>query len=172
MALPSDEEYLLALCEDERDPLWLALQRFGRPPLEAVRAALKDSPSEASLRDALPAGVYESLQREVYQEASSDQPHQGLLEAIQTSALGILRDDREALEKVPVGVLATRFLNAETVKTPRGGAAILLDAGVIRTDGYTCALLYCAFDERGRSSILRASLRARIREYDYYPCRS
>lgn len=125
--LPTDEEYLDDLYKLLKDDEWAQLQE------EAVK---HDDPAAAARR-AIEAGIAPVEQLPAVTEAIREATTPSLyfrgsfINLLRGAALAMLEPYRQRLENVPVGCLPTRTLNAGAYRTPRGGAVILLDSGVI-----------------------------------------
>src|SRR5713101_1467948 len=124
---PTDEEYLNELYDRFKDDEWIALQEQFNKVDDLVAAAQR----------AIDEGVFKQNQLDLAIEAVRE-PHSPseyfrgtFINTLQRVVLGILEPHRQQLEGIPVGCLPTRTLNAGAYQTPRGGAVILLDQGVI-----------------------------------------
>jgi hypothetical protein len=127
LQLPTDEEYLDQLHERFKDDEWIAAQeRYSRP--EDIVAAVEKYISEGSFKDAQRSDVVEAVQ-----EATTPSLYfRGkFVNFLRTIALKAAEKYVDILKDIPVGCLPTRTLNAGAYRTPRGGAVILLDQGVI-----------------------------------------
>jgi hypothetical protein len=125
--LPSDEEYLEELYRLLRDEEWADRQE---------RAAKREDPA-VTAQTAIDRGEFRQDQYEALVEAFQESLTPSMyfrgkfIGLLRHAALNMLEKHRPQLEKIPVGCLPTRFLNAGACRTPRGGAVILLDSGVI-----------------------------------------
>jgi hypothetical protein len=126
-SLPSDEEYLGHLYEDLRDEAWVVIQERAaklEDPAVAAQKAIDAGEFKQDQFDELVEAIRESVTPSLYFRGKFI----GLLRKV---ALTMLEPYRQQLENIPVGCLPTRTLNAGAYQTPRGGAVILLDSGVI-----------------------------------------
>ena len=133
--LPSDEEYLALLYESTKDDSYITSMRT------ACQEAFEVNEQFGIL---VSAGVYEPTQLSEYSTLSRetfslDLAFRGrFIRTLQDMAFNVLGDDRRRVEGIPVGLLPTGELNACAIATPRGGAVILLDHGVIAQLAYLC----------------------------------
>ncbi|MER9947177.1 hypothetical protein [Mesorhizobium sp. M0047] len=56
-------------------------------------------------------------------------------QALRDHAVSFLGADEQYLRSIPVGMLFLRELNGHAIKTPRGGAAIILDKCILVIEG-------------------------------------
>src|SRR5260370_31499168 len=120
--LPTDEEYLDDLYARLRDDEWAETQeRYARreDPAVAAQGAIDRGEFKQDQYDSLVKAIRESLNPSLYFRGE-------FIGLLRHSALHMLEPYRSQLEKVPVGCLPTRALNAGAYRTPRGGAVILL----------------------------------------------
>jgi hypothetical protein len=126
MSIPTDEEYLNLLYDHLVDHDFA--DRFERVPDEYIRSCVNELISEGRYSEE-ERDYVEDLLRE---QMSPQRIYQGqLITAIREQALSILEPFRPQLEKIPLGFITTRQLNACAVSTPSGGAVILLDSPVM-----------------------------------------
>ena len=125
--LPTDDEYLDELYIRFKDDEWVAMQEQFVTPDKLADAAQKAIEQGIFKQDEMDKAV------EVFREVHSPPLYfRGkFIDAIRRVALELLKPYKERLESVPVGCLPTRILNATAFQTPRGGAVIVLDQGVI-----------------------------------------
>src|SRR5215472_17945858 len=125
--LPTDEEYLDQLYRMLKDDEWMEMrERAGQnqDPAAMARQAISEGTFTHDQFDALVEALRESGSPELYFRGQ-------FIGRLRTMALSMLEPYRKQLENVPVGCLPTRQLNAGAYLTPRDGAVILLDSGVI-----------------------------------------
>jgi hypothetical protein len=112
--LLSDEEYLSELYDLFADHGW-------------AHALASQPPSEEDLSSLDP-----DVQRQL--RAEFGDPRSALtglqVSEIKRAALAMLGEEAQHVEAIPVGLLPTQELNASAVRTPRGGAVILLNNSV------------------------------------------
>ena len=126
-SLLTDEEYLDELYMLLRDDEWADIQE---------RASQYEDPG-ASAKRAIDRGEYKQDQFDTLVEAIKESTTPSLyfrgkfITLLRNMALNMLEPYRPKLENIPVGCLPTRLLNAGAYRTPRGGAVILLDSGMI-----------------------------------------
>jgi hypothetical protein len=125
--LPTDEQYLDELYERFKDDEWIKAHE----PITTVDSLVEGA------RLIIKEGLLQphELQRAVEALREASDPTLlfrgefiGLLRRV---ALLMLEPYRRQIEGIPVGCLPTRILNAAAIQTPRGGAVIVLDQGVI-----------------------------------------
>jgi hypothetical protein len=124
---PADEEYLDELYRLLGDDEWIKFQEASskrEEPTVAAQRAIDAGQFEPHQFDQLARAIRESLTPSLYFRGE----YVGLLKQ---AALRMTGPHSRRLENIPVGCLPTRLLNAGAYKTPRGGAVILLDSGVI-----------------------------------------
>jgi hypothetical protein len=116
--LPTDEEYLNQLYESLKDDEWVEMRK---------RAGQASDP-EAMARQAISEGTFTHDQYDALVGAlrESDNPSSyfrgQFIGLLRNMALLMLVPRRQKLERVPVGCVPTRQLNAGAYRTPRGGA--------------------------------------------------
>jgi hypothetical protein len=125
--LPTDEEYLNELYDRLKDEAWIAMQQNAvkrQDPAARARQAVAEGTFKEDQLNALIEAIEESINPLLYFRGK-------YIELLKSVALAMTNQYRNKLESVPVGCLPTRNLNAGAYSTPRGGAVILLDSGVI-----------------------------------------
>jgi hypothetical protein len=114
MSLPTDDESLVEL-----------YARFA----DHGASAMFDKP----LREADLVALDPDLVRQL--QAEFEDPRRAfrgiVIDATRQAALPLLGADAERVKSIPVGLLPTHELNASAVRTPRGGAVILLNRSVM-----------------------------------------
>lgn len=135
--LPSDEEYLTYVHEVWGDEAYVSSLRHSFDPVAF----------EEQFRVLVASGIYreedyDKARADFEESVSSERFFRGrFIETLRRAALDIIRDDRRLVDQVPVGLLPTLELNACAIATPRGGAVIVLDHGVM---GQLALVLRCA----------------------------
>jgi hypothetical protein len=116
--IPTDDEFLY---DHFRDDTWANMMKTGHDLGWDARPDLIElSPEDEKLR--------EELWHEMGNPSKALRGQ--LIQVLQEGVLHILGDE-PSLTRIPVGLVPARQLNACAARTPSGGAAILLDHGVI-----------------------------------------
>jgi hypothetical protein len=125
--LPTDEEYLEQLHEMLKDDEWIAVQERYMTHEDAVAAA-KMYIAEGSFMDAR----FDDLVDAIEEATAPSRFFRGqYIRFLRHIALSATEEHTENLKDIPVACLPTQLLNAAAFRTPRGGAIILMDQGVI-----------------------------------------
>jgi hypothetical protein len=137
--LPTDEEFLFHLYSSMHDESWL----------KDIKQAYEEHFNvEALYADAVAAGIcmpneIGNFKNAIEEGLFSEQGFRGtFITGLKTIAVALTTSDRDRVSSIPVGLLPSRELNACAVVTPRGGAVIILNNGVIAllVDFCRCAL--------------------------------
>jgi len=125
--VPTDEEFLAYLHDQLKDDEWVGIQkRFTADSdlvKEAKRYIAEGSFAEDQLNDLVEA-LYEATTPAAYFRGK-------FIDSLRHAALKMIGKHDESLDRVLVACMPTRILNAAAWSTPRGGALIVLDQGVI-----------------------------------------
>jgi hypothetical protein len=125
--LPSDEEFLEQLHEKLSDDEWLAMWRritASTDVASTAQAYISEGSFTADQFDDLVSALRESTNPALYFRGK-------YIEFLRNVALSATGEYSDRLSGILVGCLPTRLLNAAAFRTPRDGAVIILDQGVI-----------------------------------------
>jgi len=127
LALPTDEQFLDELYKELGDDEWIEIQNSAgkhEEPAVTAQKAIDAGEFGQDQFEELTGAIRESLAPSLYFRGA-------FIRQLKRAALQMLAPYSQQLENVPVGCVPTRLLNAGAYRTPRGGAVILLDSGVI-----------------------------------------
>jgi hypothetical protein len=125
--LPTDEEFLVQLYEQFKDDEWIAIEERLTTSADAIAAA-RMYIAEGSFTD----DQFDDLVDAIRESTSPTLYFRGdYINFLRQVALRAAGRHIDRLKDIPVGCLPTRLLNAAAFRTPRGGAVIVLDHGVI-----------------------------------------
>jgi hypothetical protein len=123
--LPTDDAFLDELLRTESDGPWLA------SIVDSIRPMM-----EERIDAQIAAGYWTDEQRPearaLWEETFSLRGSRGrFIDDLRNAALVALGADAARLSAIPVAFLPSRQLNACAIRTPRGGAVVLLDSAVV-----------------------------------------